>query len=113
MPRQRSKKLSAGRKAESENVIKPANEDIQYNEDSDSDNESVEILEKDAEEEELDRLVLGGGFGFKAQFGTDMDMLDGIADGEENEDVDQDSEGEAGLEGIDDADVRNLPNFVQ
>lgn len=107
MPRQRSKKLSA-EKTESGTVARIHPEDIQHEEHSESDNESVEsiqILEKDAEEEELDRLVLGGGFGFNAQFSKDVDMLAEESQDEENEDIDQDPEDEAGLEGVDDADV--------
>jgi len=78
---------------------------------SDSDNESLGMLEKDAEEEELDKLVLGDGAGFKAQLGHHMD-LDieaasengaGLADG--------DSGGEAGLENVDDAEVRTNCNL--
>jgi hypothetical protein len=111
MPRQRSKKLSATRKAETANVAKNPSENVQHEEDIESDNESVDILEKDAEEEELDRLVLGGGFGFKAQYNRDAGMPDAVSENEEDEDVDQDSEGEAGLEGLDDADVKYLQMY--
>ncbi|KAF8848924.1 WD40 repeat-like protein [Acephala macrosclerotiorum] len=101
MPRQRSKKISASRRAESSTVAEVPVEE----EPNDSDNESLDILEKDAEEEELDRLVLGDGFGFKAQWGNDTEMQDGEPKGEGDDAVDQDSEGEAGLEGVDDADL--------
>lgn len=77
----------------------------------DSDIESFDILEKDAEEEELDRLVLGDGFGFKAQWGNDTEMRDGESEGEGDDAVDQDSEGEAELEDVDDADVRTLEHY--
>ncbi|KAE8449383.1 hypothetical protein EG329_008284 [Mollisiaceae sp. DMI_Dod_QoI] len=101
MPRQRSKKLSASRKVETD-----VSADVAIDEDqSESDNESVNILEKDAEEEELDKLVLGDGFGFKAQLGKDTEMQYGGSEDEEDDAVDQDSEGEPGLEDVDDADL--------
>lgn len=111
MPRQRSKKLTATRKAEFDNVAKIPSENVHQEEENQSDNESIGILEKDAEEEELDRLVLGGGFGFNAHFSGDTEMLDAVSDDGENKAVDQDSEGEAGLEGIDDADVKCPPKY--
>lgn len=107
MPRQRSKKLSASRKAESSTVADFSKDEAQHQGDSDSDNGS-EILDKDAEEEELDRLVLGDGFGFKAILDKDTNMQDGESEDGENDSVDQDSEGEAGLEGVDDADVSSF-----
>jgi U3 small nucleolar RNA-associated protein 18 len=65
-------------------------------------------LEKDEEEEELARLVLGDGLGFKAQLGQQMDLaMDGGSEEEESM-VEEDSEGEARLENIDDAEVRGI-----
>jgi U3 small nucleolar RNA-associated protein 18 len=66
------------------------------------------LLEKDEEEEELARLVLGDGLGFKAQLGQqmDLDMDGGSEEGESI--VEEDSEGEARLENIDDAEVRGI-----
>jgi len=107
MPRQRSKKLSASRKTVQEPVPAIHNEDEQFG----SDNEDLEILEKDAQEEELDKLVLGDGSAFMAQLGGGMDV-----DSEEGSDVaeelEDENDGEGGLEGVDDADVRTTPPFV-
>lgn len=62
-------------------------------------------MEKDEEEEELARLVLGDGLGFKAQLGQQMDLdIDGGSEEEESM-VEEDSEGEARLENIDDAEL--------
>ncbi|TVY23260.1 putative U3 small nucleolar RNA-associated protein [Lachnellula hyalina] len=100
MPRQRSKKLSASQKTVQEPVPAIHNEDEQFG----SDNEDLEILEKDAQEEELDKLVLGDGSAFMAQLGGGMDV-----DSEEGSDVaeelEDENDGEGGLEGVDDADL--------
>jgi U3 small nucleolar RNA-associated protein 18 len=75
---------------------------------SDTENDSTGLLEKDEEEEELARLVLGDGLGFKAQLGQQMDLaMDGGSEEEESM-VEEDSEGEARLENIDDAEVRGI-----
>jgi U3 small nucleolar RNA-associated protein 18 len=101
MPRQRSKKLSASRQAEGK-----SSPELEVQSDSDSDNESLRVLGKDDEEEELARLVLGNGVGFKAQLSQQMD-LDVDGGSEEGGDMaGEDSEGEAGLEHVDDAEVR-------
>lgn len=99
MPRQRSKKLS-----ESRETVPSAAPELERSEDqSDSDNHS---LEKDEEEEELDRLVLGNGTAFKAQLGQNMDI--DIEDDSENDEAlaEEDSEADVGLENVDDAEVR-------
>jgi U3 small nucleolar RNA-associated protein 18 len=101
MPRQRSKKLTASR--QTENSSAPEREER-----SDTENDSTGLLEKDEEEEELARLVLGDGLGFKAQLGQQMDLaMDGGSEEEESM-VEEDSEGEARLENIDDAEVRGI-----
>lgn len=101
MPRQRSKKLTASRQTEDSSV--PEREER-----SDTENDSTGLLEKDEEEEELARLVLGDGLGFKAQLGQQMDLaMDGGSEEEESM-VEEDSEGEARLENIDDAEVRGI-----
>ncbi|KUJ18635.1 WD40 repeat-like protein [Mollisia scopiformis] len=105
MPRQRSKKLSDSRKAKTGIAADITKENTQTHGDSESDNESLEIFDKDAEEEELDRLVLGDGFGFKTQYGADTEMQYGEAVDEDEDVVERDSEGEAGLEDVDDADL--------
>ena len=104
MPRQRPKKLAVGRQTEGKSTSERGQ---QSGSDSDSDNESLGMLEKDAEEEELDRLVLGDGAGFKAQLGHQMEVDINISPENANEVVDGDSEGEAGLENVDDAEVRD------
>lgn len=107
MPRQRSKKLSASRKTAGE----PKSELNREEEQSDSDNGSLEMLEKDEDEEELDRLVLGNGPGFKAQLGQDMDW-DQESDSEKGGEAREgDIEADTGLEGVDDADVRYSSNL--
>jgi hypothetical protein len=103
MPRQRSKKLSSGRKTEEK--LAPELE-IEEEEES-SEDESVE-LEKDEEELELDRLVLGDAGAFRAQLGRDVGMEED-SDWEDDEAAAKESEAEAGLEHLDDADVRNTP----
>lgn len=101
MPRQRSKKLTASQQTEDSSA--PEREER-----SDTDNDSPGLLEKDEEEEELARLVLGDGLGFKAQLGQQMDLdIDGGSEEEESM-VEEDSEGEARLENIDDAEVRGI-----
>lgn len=66
-----------------------------------SDNESLISVEKDEEEEELDRLVFGDGAGFKAMLGQDMD----VDSEDKDEEAGSENESEAGLEHVDDADV--------
>jgi hypothetical protein len=107
MPRQRSKKLSASRKSVQDSAPEPDHEE----EPEISDNESLDILDKDAEEEELERLVFGDGSTFKAQLGQEMDV-----DYEEGSDYsrksqDEDAEGDGGLGEVDDAEVRTTPLF--
>lgn len=102
MPRQRSKKLSSSRKAENESVP-----ELQRHEDEqESDIESLGILDKDSDEEELDRLVLGDGAGFMAQLGRDMDVDEDEDAGSGEGMSEEDERGDGGLEGVDDADVK-------
>jgi hypothetical protein len=64
------------------------------------------MLDKDSDEEELDRLVLGDGAGFRAQLERDMNVEEDKYE-EDGESVsDAIEEGEGGLEGVDDADVK-------
>ena len=107
MPRQRSKKLTASRIVEAKSAAEedPASDGINSeNETDDSDNESLISVEKDEEEEELDRLVFGDGAGFKAMLGQDMEVDSEDKDGDNG--VEEDGS-EAGLEHVDDADVRS------
>jgi U3 small nucleolar RNA-associated protein 18 len=100
MSRQRSKKLSNSRKAEEQSIP-----ELQRHESEEqSHNESLEMLEKDSDEEELDRLVLGDDAGFMAQLGGDMDIDE--EESEEGEGAAGESDAGEGLEGIDDADVK-------
>lgn len=109
MPRQRSKKLSASRATEKSSI--PELERFEESSDSDSSNESGGRIEKDEEEEELDRLVLGNGASFKAQLGQSADV-DMDYDQERGAGLaDEDSEEEGGLEGVDDAEVRDSPSL--
>ena len=73
-------------------------------EESGSENEGSDIMDKDEDEEELDRLVLGDSAGFLAQLGghMDLDEEESSNDGREEAHL----EGDVGLEGVDDADVR-------
>lgn len=102
MPRQRSKKLSANHKSERQSIP-----ELQRREDEgESDKESLGMLEKDSDEEELDRLVLGDDAGFMAQLGGGMEF-DEDEDEEAGEEIEEEiEEGEGGLEGVDDADVK-------
>ncbi len=96
MSRNGSKKLSATRQIEYGSASERDDQD-------DSDNDSLEMLEKDEEEEELARAVLGDVAGFKAKLGQQMDLDPDLEGGEVL--AEDDSEGEAGLENVDDAEV--------
>lgn len=98
MPPSRSKKSANG----SAKPKKDARTILQESEESASDNESVDIMDKDSDEEELDRLVLGDGAGFTAQLGQDMDFESGDDEEEKGQDEEQE---DIGIEGVDDADV--------
>jgi U3 small nucleolar RNA-associated protein 18 len=108
MPRQRPTKLAASRQTEQSSVPEPEEQS-----DIDSDNESLGILEKDAEEEELDRLVLGDGAGFKAQLGQQMDIDFDAASVNEDSVAEGASEREDDLENVDDAEVRGNSHFCR
>lgn len=101
MPRQRSKKDSAGRAAEHDAIPKvdPGRDQ------SESDNADFDMMEKDSDEEELDDLVFGGGADFQAQLGIDADFNQEEESGEDGV-VEEDFEGEVGLEDVNDAEVR-------
>jgi U3 small nucleolar RNA-associated protein 18 len=105
MPRQRSKKISSSRVAEE----KTARKEVWDSEPEYSDNASLDISEKDEDEEELERLVLGDGATFKAQLGMDMDLDKEDLEGNGRE---EDLEAEVGLENVDDADVSTPPYFA-
>jgi U3 small nucleolar RNA-associated protein 18 len=109
MPRQRSKKLSESRKAEDISRKATALDSDHESVHSESESENPSIASKDDEEEELDRLVLGDGAGFKAQLAYDYSAGHNEGDGEVDE---EDEEAEGGLENVDDADVRKTPPFV-
>ena len=100
MPRQRSKKLVSGHK----DAAKPS-PNLQAREElSESEYESSEIGEKDADEDELDRLVLGDSTGFLERLGQSMNV-DSEGDSDVEGRAEKDLEAEVGLEGVDDADV--------
>ncbi|PQE29299.1 hypothetical protein CJF30_00004367 [Rutstroemia sp. NJR-2017a BBW] len=69
-----------------------------------SGDESDDMMEKDEDEEELDRLVLGDDAGFASQWGQDMD-LDMEPGGDDEGDRDEEENEDIGLEGVDDADL--------
>lgn len=99
MPPSRSKKSANGKTASK----KDARPSLQESEESGSDNESIDMMDKDSDEEELDRLVLGDGAGFTAQLGQDMEFdSEDDAEGENGEDEEEE---DVGIEGVDDADV--------
>lgn len=99
MPPLRSKKSANGSTKSKQN----ARAIPQESEESASDNESVNMMDKDSDEEELDRLVLGDGAGFTAQLGQDMDFES--EDNEEGEKGQDEEREDIGIEGVDDADV--------
>ncbi|KAM0142839.1 hypothetical protein ACHAO1_001077 [Botrytis cinerea] len=99
MPPLRSKKSANG----SAKSKKDARAIPQESEESASDNESVNMMDKDSDEEELDRLVLGDGAGFTAQLGQDMDFES--EDNEEGEKGQDEEREDIGIEGVDDADL--------
>ena len=100
MPRQRSKKLSAGRETAKDPIPELEQESGLY----ESYNEDLPMLEKASDEEELDRLVFGDEMEFKVHLGhgTDVGQL-ADSDGSGGEESNH-GEGE-GLENVDDADV--------
>ncbi|EHL02665.1 putative U3 small nucleolar RNA-associated protein 18 [Glarea lozoyensis 74030] len=102
MTRQRSKKLSESRKAENISRNATTLDSDQESAHSESESENPSIASKDDEEEELDRLVLGDGAGFKAQLAYDFNAGRNESDGEVAE---EDEEAEEGLENVDDADL--------
>jgi U3 small nucleolar RNA-associated protein 18 len=103
MPRQRSKKLSASHMT----VQQPKSEVELEKGENESEIDGLHMMEKDSDEEELDRLVLGDGSEFKAQLGRAVDL--DRAENSEGYDVEGgDLEEEEGLEDVDDADVRDL-----
>lgn len=103
MPQQTISKPKQRRKSNSK-VAELLN---QQKDSQESDNESVENVEQDSDEEELNRLVLGDSAGFLEQLGADARDLnsEGRSDQEE-----EGEEEEAGLEGVDDADV-SIPDI--
>lgn len=106
MPRQRSKKLSESRKTKHGDAT-----ELQRSEDEqESENERLGMLEKDSDEDELDRLVLGDGAGFMAKLGQEMNLDANEDDKREEGASDEDGEGREGLEGVDDADVKDPPS---
>ncbi|RDW78017.1 hypothetical protein BP5796_05869 [Coleophoma crateriformis] len=106
MPRQRSKKLSASR---AKAPAQPQTSEIEHDESgsdfaSGDESEELELLEKDAEEDEFERLVLGDAAGWKAEMGKDMDV--DVDDSQsEGDAVEGEDEKGDGLEGMDDADL--------
>lgn len=106
MPRQRSKKLDASRSKEEKPAPKAEHQDQDSGSDIESDDGSLQSLEKDEEEEDLDRLVFGDDAGFKAMLGQSMDV-DSDNSNEEIEEA-EDGADAGGLEDVDDAEVRTL-----
>jgi U3 small nucleolar RNA-associated protein 18 len=107
MPQQRSKKLSESRQAGDQ----LESEARHYEDQNESDEESLSMLEKDSDEEELDRLVLGDGAGFKAQLGMGMEWEKGNGSGDDDGAPEDTSEADVGLEGVDDRDVNTSPSL--
>ena len=103
MPKQRSKRNDAGRKA----VVKVPTEFEDRPQQIDSENDDLEIIQKDEEEDELERLVMGDDAGFKANLGMADVEMDDVEDSERNGIKENDAESVSGIENVDDADVRN------
>jgi U3 small nucleolar RNA-associated protein 18 len=111
MLRQRSKKLSDSRKTDAKSREVHALDFAHERDQSESDNESLDIQAKDDEEEELDRLVLGDGAGFKTQLNYDINMGYDEDSQSDREVIEKDEDAEGGLENVDDADVSKTPPF--
>lgn len=107
MPKQRSKKNDASRKA----VVKAPTEFEDLPEQIDSENDGLGIMEKDEEEDELERLVMGDDAGFRANLGMGDVEMDEVEEGEGNGIEEDDAESVSGIENVDDADVRNMLMF--
>ena len=103
MPQNRTRKGNAGPKSGKGSA--PESELILHR--SGPDDESDGILEKDEEEDELERLVMGDDAGFKTHLGMDAMDLDAGENSDEEEPENDDSEVDAGMENVDDADVRS------
>lgn len=105
MARQRSKKLSEGRKTKQEDVPRVEHD----SEEEISEDESLDAMDKDTDEEDLERGVLGDEGAFRAQ------LTKGYVpgkDAESDEDEIADAQAvEEGLEGVEDADVRNKSSW--
>ena len=100
MPRQRSKKLSAGQGTAKKPAPELERESRQY----ESENDSINEREKGSDEEELDNLVFGDQTGFQANLGHGMDIDQ--ADGSQKRgSEEEEGEEEEGLENVNDADV--------
>ncbi|EKD20672.1 uncharacterized protein L3040_006392 [Drepanopeziza brunnea f. sp. 'multigermtubi'] len=99
--RQRSKKLVPSREAENGSAPEAELPQEDSGSEVESDNESVEAMEKDEEEEELDRLVFGDVAGFQHMLGQGMDV---DSEGSDRE-VGEESSDSGGLEHVQDADL--------
>jgi U3 small nucleolar RNA-associated protein 18 len=104
MPRQRSKKLLEARKA----VQQPTPPTQDEREQDESGRETANMMEKDEDELELDRLVLGDGAGFLAELNRKEEEDHGEASEAELEAELGLEDGEENLENVDDADVRKV-----
>ncbi len=101
MPRQRSKRLSEGRKATqlSEPPIRNNREETE------DDNERLDAVDKDEDEDELEKLVLGDEAGFLARLDhVEAESIDEVSEAGLEAEVGLGEE-EPNLEGVDDAEV--------
>jgi U3 small nucleolar RNA-associated protein 18 len=101
MRRQRSKRLSEGRKVAQQPTPLTQDEREQY----ESDHQGNDVTQKDEDELELDRLVLGDGAGFLAELDREEEEIHDKASEAELEAEIGLKDGEENLENVDDADV--------
>lgn len=109
MAKQRSKKLSAAQKS----APKDSQSKTPEQNDVESDNESVEMMEKNQDEDDLARLVLGDDAGFMAQLAqkTGQDLGADSEDDAEPMDV-EGEEAKENLEDVEDAEVFRFDLFL-
>lgn len=105
MPRPKSKNPRIGRKG---NAKAADSDNEEFPDERASGDESQEELEKDQEEDDLEKMVLGDAGGWKASMGMGMDLVESD---EEVSGEDEEKGLEKGLEGLDDADVSQIFSF--
>jgi hypothetical protein len=104
MPQQRSRKNGRTRKTSSKVVINFNERSAQ----NDSENERMDMSDKDEEEDELERLVMGDDAGFRAHLSMGNMEVNEEEEPKKEGAEEGDVEAESDLENVNDADVRTF-----